>query len=89
MTVAISFSPTVGRAMTTQTVNFTGLTTSTAFLATLGTTSKKSIPFTSDGSGNGTFTFVPQDGGTTTVTVVAAPTAASTVITGTVTHGGS
>lgn len=82
MTVALSCSPATGKARaSTVTVTVTGLANSTAYYATLGVedAAVKTIPFVSNSSGTGTFTFVPQGSGTDTINVYLSNTSPTTL----------
>jgi hypothetical protein len=87
---AVTFSPTKPKALeSTVTVTISGLSASTAHVATLTNSAshQSTIPFTTDGSGNGSFKFVPGAPGTYTVSTVV--TQQSVVASGSVTAGGA
>lgn len=69
--MAVTFANTTGALHTTQSVTVTALSLSTAYVATITTSSGhlRTVEFTTDGAGAATLTFVPQARGVHTITV--------------------
>ena len=82
MPAALSFASTTAQRYDTVTVNATGLTPSTMYYATFSTTPNVNahrMDFTTDGSGNATFTYVPTGRSSAVTCVIYPKTPASAV----------